>query len=177
MLKGKNMNLGLFGCCLLHRWPWIARVPHAACCWQVGILSHLHLHDHHSSSSASLSWYMADRMSHPLIFITDFDFSRFSTSFTFFYNCSIVQPLRSTSDFPTHQSGLLSYFCTIFIRPNFCQCLLFLSDPGIPGVRSMDPSLCHSLREVVQTLQVMQVMQAMQVMQVMQVMQILQIYR
>ena len=42
----------------------------------------------------------------------------------------------------------------------------FLSDPGIPGVRSMGPSVCHSLREVVETTQVIDSIQVIQVLQV-----------
>ena len=30
-------------------------------------------------------------------------------------------------------------------------CVLFLSDPGVPVVRSMGPVLCHSLRNILQT--------------------------
>ena len=54
---------------------------------------------------------------------------------------------------------------------------LFLSDPGIPGVRSMGPSVSNSLYlcEVLQAIQVMQVIQVIQVMQVVQVMQVMQV--
>ena len=45
---------------------------------------------------------------------------------------------------------------------------LFLSDPGIPGVRSMGPSVWNSLREVVETIQVIQVKQVIDSIQVIQ---------
>ena len=60
---------------------------------------------------------------------------------------------------------------------HFDQIIFFLSDPGIPGVRSMGPVLCNSLYlcEVMQVMQVIQVMQFMQVIQVIQVMQVMQV--
>ena len=39
----------------------------------------------------------------------------------------------------------------------------FLSDPGIPGVRSMGPSVSNSLRDVVETIQVIDSIQVIQV--------------
>ena len=48
----------------------------------------------------------------------------------------------------------------------------FLSDPGIPGVRSMGPSVCHSLTNYTLLIQVIQVIQVTQVIQVIQVMQV-----
>ena len=36
------------------------------------------------------------------------------------------------------------------LRATWCRfCTLFLSDPGVPGVRSMGPVVSHKLREVV----------------------------
>ena len=46
-----------------------------------------------------------------------------------------------------------------------------LSDPGIPGDRSMGPSLCHSNTFVKKAVQAMQAMQVMQVIQVMKITQ------
>ena len=55
---------------------------------------------------------------------------------------------------------------------------LFLSDPTIPGVRSMGPSVSKWVSEGgfwnLYKMQVMQVRQVMQVMQVLQVLQVLQ---
>ena len=42
----------------------------------------------------------------------------------------------------------------------------FLSDPGIPGVRSMGPSVSNWVRDVVETIQVIDSMQVIQVIQV-----------
>ena len=52
--------------------------------------------------------------------------------------------------------------------PCFLLCLAtFLSDPGIPGVRSMGPSLSNSLTEgLVETIQVIDSIKVIQVIQV-----------
>ena len=65
---------------------------------------------------------------------------------------------RLLSPDPGNKSNTPSVYSWIFLCGSFCPYLLllnatdgvgvFLSDPGIPGVRSMGPSVCPSVSDV-----------------------------